>query len=225
VLTGAGVSAECGIETFRGEDGTWSKVNIEDVATLEGFMRDPGQVWRWYDERRIQISKVEPNPAHFALAGMEDIYSEFTLITQNIDGLHERAGSRNIIELHGNIWGVIDMETGEKSRLEEVPLREYPPRSRDGNLLRPDVVWFGEMLPEGALEKSFAAANCCDVCLVVGTSAVVQPAATIPLIAKRAGAYVVEFTLQPTEITGLVDHTFYGKAGETLPVILESILG
>jgi NAD-dependent deacetylase len=221
VLTGAGVSAESGVDTFRGEDGTWSKVNIEDVATPQAFARDPARVWAWYDERRVKLKQIEPNPAHRALAEMERRFPNFALITQNIDGLHAKAGSHNIIELHGNIWEVRDTVTGEIGVLDDAPLSQIPPRNSKGNLLRPNVVWFGEMLPQGAMEAAAREAGACDLFLVVGTSAVVQPAASLPFIAKRAGALVLEFTLHWTEISEFVDHTFLGKAGETLPPFLE----
>lgn len=223
VLTGAGVSAESGISTFRGEDGTWSKVNIEEVATPQAFARDPLKVWEYYDQRRITVAKVEPNNAHLALAAMERHFDHFTLITQNVDDLHKKAGSKNIIELHGNIWKVLDTVTGEAIWNYEAPLKEIPPKSPEGNMVRPGVVWFGEMLPPGAIEEAAREAGDCEIFLVVGTSAVVQPAASLPFYAKRAGALVLEFTLQPTEITDFVDHSFFGKAGETLPPFLELI--
>lgn len=223
VLTGAGVSAESGVDTFRGVDGAWSKVDIEEVATPQAFARDPAKVWRWYDSRRSRLKEISPNPAHYALARMEEHFKRFVLVTQNVDGLHKRAGSRDIVELHGNIWKVIDVETGEVSEHHEAPLGEIPPRNDAGHLIRPGVVWFGEMLPRHALERAFAEAERCDLCLVVGTSAFVQPAASIPLIARRAGATVLEFTLQPTELTALADYSFLGKAGETLPPFLELI--
>ena len=223
VLTGAGISAESGIETFRGKDGTWNKVNVNEVATPEGFAADPVKVWEWYDYRRTKLNEVGPNAAHISLARMEEHFDDFTLVTQNVDGLHRRAGSKNIVELHGNIWDVIDTVTGERCEWLEAPLKQNPPYNEKGNLIRPGVVWFGEMLPEGAFETSLLAAQRADICLVIGTSAVVQPAASIPLYARRAGAMVLEFTLQPTEITGAVDYSFQGKAGETLPPFLEII--
>ena len=223
VLTGAGVSSESGVDTFRGADGLWNKVNIEEVATPQGFARDSVKVWKWYDMRRTKLKEIRPNPAHYALARMEEHFEHFVLVTQNVDGLHAIAGSKDIVELHGNIWNVIDVETGEVTENFEAPLEKIPPSNDAGNMIRPGVVWFGEMLPPGVLERSFAEAEKCDLCLVVGTSAFVQPAASIPLIAKRAGATVLEFTLQETELTHLVDHSFLGKAGETLPPFLELI--
>lgn len=219
-LTGAGVSAESGVDTFRGPDGTWSKVKIEEVATPQAFSKDPSGVWSWYDQRRVKLATIEPNPAHYALAEMDRHFEEFSLITQNIDGLHKKAGSRNIIELHGNIWRVRNTRTGELAENLEAPLKDIPPYSDEGDLLRPDVVWFGEMLPPGAIEASIAAAESCELFLVIGTSAIVQPAASLPFYAQRAGALVVEVTLHPTEITRLVDHSFIGKAGEILPLLV-----
>lgn len=217
VLTGAGVSAESGIDTFRGEDGAWSKVNVEEVATPEGFERDPVKVWEWYDYRRTRLKEVSHNAAHEAIAAFEKEFEDFTLITQNVDGLHYRAGSRNIIELHGNIWEVIDTKTGERTINETAPFPSLPPYNEAGNMLRPGVVWFGEMLPPGAMERAVEAAKRADICLVVGTSAYVQPAASIPMYAKGEGAMVLEFNLQPSELANYMDHNFKGKAGDTLP--------
>lgn len=224
VLTGAGVSAESGIDTFRGVDGTWSKVNIYEVATPEGFAKDPEKVWQWYESRRIKIAEVQPNPAHLALAKMEDHLEEFSLITQNIDGLHRLAGTKNVIELHGNIWRMKDVETNTVVENRQVPLPAIPPLTKEGRLLRPDVVWFGELLPSDALQAAIAAASTCDLFLVVGTSAVVHPAAMLPIYAKQAGALVLEFNTEPTEITDLVDYSFFGKAGETLPPFLDLLV-
>jgi NAD-dependent deacetylase len=217
ILTGAGVSAESGIDTFRGEDGAWSKVNVEEVATPQGFKRDPKKVWEWYDFRRTKLLTCKPNPAHYAIAELEEEFDNFTLVTQNVDGLHQRAGAENVIEIHGNIWEVIDTETQERYIDETAPFPELPPYNKKGHLLRPGVVWFGEMLPEGAMERAVEAASRADICLVVGTSAYVQPAASIPMYAKKAGAMVLEFNLDPSELSGYVDHSFQGKAGETLP--------
>jgi len=191
VLTGAGVSAESGMETFRGADGTWSKVNVQEVATPQAFERDPVKVWEWYDSRRTALKDIKPNAAHYALVAIELHFEHFVLITQNLYNLHRQAGSGSIIELHGNIWQVRDTVTGEIIEFREAPLKQIPPRSAEGNLLRPNVVWFGEMLPPGSIEASIKEAESCDVFLVVGTSAVVQPAASFPVYALRAGAMVL----------------------------------
>jgi NAD-dependent deacetylase len=217
VLTGAGVSAESGVPTFRGADGLWRQYRAEDLATPEAFRRDPGLVWEWYDWRRQLIVRCQPNPAHHALADLEGRCPEFLLITQNVDGLHPRAGSRRIVELHGNLWRVRCLQDETTTENFEVPLPSLPPRCGCGGLLRPDVVWFGEALPAEALRQAFQAAESCDVFLVVGTSAVVQPAASLPLVAKRHGAYVVEVNLEPTPLTSMAHEAFHGKAGEILP--------
>ena len=223
ILTGAGVSAESGMPTFRGEDGWWRNYRAEDLATPEAFARDPKLVWEWYDMRRTIIHDTSPNPAHKTIAEMEKYFENFKLITQNVDGLHNRAGSKNIIELHGNLWRVKCLEEGKKFEFLEVPLSEIPPKCDCGALLRPDVVWFGEMLPREQLDAAFEAAQVCEVMFVVGTSAVVQPAASIPILAIQSNAAVIEINLEPTPLTDLVDYSFPGKAGEILPKLWELI--
>ncbi len=220
VLTGAGVSAESGVPTFRGDGGLWRQFRAEDLATPEAFARDPRLVWEWYDWRRQKVAGCRPNPAHEALAQLEARCAEFLLITQNIDDLHRRAGSRRIVELHGNIWRVRCAREATVSALPDVPLREIPPRCACGALLRPDVVWFGEALPVEALERALKAAETCDLFLAVGTSALVQPAASLPLTAKRHGAPVIEVNPDSTPISHLVDVSLQGKAGEILPALL-----
>ena len=223
VLTGAGVSAESGIPTFRGEGGLWRQFRAEDLATPEAFGRDPRLVWEWYDWRRQKVAACRPNPAHHALAALESRGGEFLLITQNIDDLHRKAGSRRLVELHGNIWRVRCVAEGAVSELPDVPLREIPPRCACGSLLRPDIVWFGEMLPAEALDRAFRAAESCDLFLVAGTSALVQPAASLPLLAKQRGATVIEVNPEPTPISHLVDISLQGKAGEILPALLAAL--
>ena len=178
-MTGAGVSAESGVPTFRGDGGLWRQCRAEDLATPQAFARNPRLVWEWYDWRRQKIAGCRPNPAHEALAQLEARCAEFLLVTQNIDDLHRRAGSRRLVELHGNIWRVRCAREATVSALPDVPLREIPPRCACGALLRPDVVWFGEALPVEALERARVAAEACDLFLVVGTSALVQPAASL----------------------------------------------
>ncbi len=220
VLTGAGISAESGVPTFRGKEGLWKQYRAETLATPEAFDRDPALVWQWYDWRRGLIAPVEPNPGHRVLAGWQDLFVDLSVITQNVDGLHEKAGSRNVVELHGNIWKVrcTRDRTVTESRLS--PLPEIPPRCPDcGALLRPHIVWFGEALDASLLERAFALSEACQVIFVVGTSAIVQPAASLPGAAKRAGAKVVEINLEPTPLTPLADYFFPGKAGEVLPRI------
>lgn len=220
VLTGAGVSAESGVPTFRGEGGLWKQFRAEDLATPEAFERDPKLVWEWYDWRRGLMAKVEPNPGHKVLALWEQFFPEFVLITQNIDGLHARAGSRKIIELHGNIWKTRCTGDGRVWDNTEVPLGTIPPRCHScGAILRPHVVWFGESLDSGDMARAFSLSGRCSLMFVVGTSALVHPAASLPLIAARAGAKIVEVNPDPTPLTPDADFSFRGKAGEILPLI------
>jgi NAD-dependent deacetylase len=220
VLTGAGISAESGVPTFRGKDGLWKQYRAETLATPEAFERDPALVWEWYDWRRGLIAPVEPNPGHRVLAGWQDLFEDLAVITQNVDGLHEKAGSRNVVELHGNIWKVRCTRDHTVSESRLTPLPEIPPRCPDcGALLRPHIVWFGEALDASLLERAFALSEACQVMFVIGTSAVVQPAASLPYAAGRAGAKVVEINLEPTPFTPRADFFFPGKAGEILPLL------
>ena len=220
VLTGAGISAESGVPTFRGEDGLWRRFRPEELATPQAFARDPKLVWEWYDWRRQLIDKVEPNPGHYALARLEEKCNDFWLITQNVDGLHLKAGSQRMLELHGNIWRVRCTKEQTTTLDLRVPLPNLPPAcSTCQALLRPDVVWFGESLPEGVLRTAFEVSEQVEVFLVVGTAAAVQPAASLPLLAKRAGAYVVEVNLEPTPLSSQVDESLLGPAGEILPLL------
>ncbi len=221
VSTGAGVSAESGVPTFRGENGLWKKFKPEELATFEAFERNPQIVWEWYQYRREIINKIKPNPGHYAIAEMAKFYNQFGLITQNVDGLHRVAGSTDVIELHGNIKRNRCIDCGKLSYEEE--LSEFPPRCTCGGKLRPDVVWYGELLPVEALERAEEAARKCDLFFVVGTSGIVQPAASLPLTARRHGAYIVEINIEPTELTFVADEHFHGKSGEILPVILDKI--
>jgi NAD-dependent deacetylase len=220
VLTGAGISSESGVPTFRGKDGLWRQFRAEDLATPEAFSRDPKLVWEWYDWRRGLIAKVEPNPAHRTLAKWEKIFPEFVLITQNVDGLHGKAGSKNILELHGNIWKLRCTKEETITERYDSPLKEIPPRCPDcGEMLRPHVVWYGESLDPNILHRAFAAISLCDVMLVIGTSAFVQPAASLPMYAADAGAKIVEINPDPTPLTSSADHSLQGKAGEILSLI------
>lgn len=223
VLTGAGVSAESGVPTFRGEGGLWRTYRAEELATPYAFQKDPKLVWEWYNWRRGLIAPLEPNPAHIAIAQMEDFYPEFALITQNIDGLHKKAGSRNIIELHGNIWKVRCTQEGILMENMEVPLKEIPPHCQCGTLLRPHVVWFGESLPPEAIEIAFQLSQQCELMFVVGTSAVVQPAASLPVVAKQRGAFIVEVNMEPTPLSSMVDESFFGPAGKIMPELIKAL--
>lgn len=222
VLTGAGISAESGVPTFRGAGGLWRQHRPEDLATPEAFARGPRLVWEWYDWRRARVAKAEPNPGHLALAQLERRVPDFTLITQNVDGLHQRAGSRRVLKLHGDIWTLHCLGCGLEETNHDVPLREIPPRCSCGGLFRPGVVWFGEALPADVLRHAMEAAAHAQVFLVVGTSAVVQPAASLPLLAQQNGAKLVEINLEETPLSAQADASFWGKAGELLPRLLET---
>lgn len=220
VLTGAGISQESGVPTFRGPGGLWRSFRPEELATPEAFARDPKLVWEWYDWRRSVVAKVAPNAGHRALADWEQRCASFLLITQNVDGLHERAGSRRIARLHGDIWQVRCTGCGRREKNLTVPLPELPPRCSCGALLRPDVVWFGEGLPPAPWQEAVEAATRAEVFLVVGTSALVQPAASLPHLARQSGAVLVEVNLEPTALTDRVQFSLLGKAGEILPELL-----
>lgn len=221
VLTGAGVSKESGIPTFRGEDGLWRNYNATELATPESFAANPSLVWEWYQWRRGLIKPIEPNPGHYAIAAMERFYENFSLITQNIDGLHAKAGNKKIFELHGNIWRVRCVEEGTTLEYFDHPLEEIPPKCSCGGLLRPDVVWFGEALDPSILNESFRMATESDLCLVIGTSGVVYPAAVIPVEAKSHGAYIVEVNPNPSSLTPIADEAIQGPSAEVLPELVE----
>jgi NAD-dependent deacetylase len=221
VLTGAGISAESGVPTFRGDNGIWIKFKPEELATFDAFMANPKLVWEWYNHRRQLINQVQPNAGHFALRDMAYLFPEFTLITQNIDGLHVRAGSPRVYELHGNINRSRCLKCGAVDSSEDY--QEIPPYCRCGGRLRPDVVWFGEMLPEDILWKSIRAAEHSDLFFAVGTSGAVQPAASLPLWARQRGSFVVEINIEPSEISGYCNLTYRGKSGEILPQIVAKI--
>ena len=220
VLTGAGVSAESGVPTFRGEDGLWKKFRPEELATFDAFLANPELVWEWYQYRRELIEKVKPNPAHYALAEFQKYFKDITLITQNVDGLHQRAGCSNVIELHGNIKRNRCLKCGKVLETLEIKAEEIPPRCQCGGKIRPDVVWFGEMLPQDALRVAFEVSSSCDLFFSLGTSAVVHPAASLPVMAKKSGAYLVEVNTESTELSYLSDELLLGKAGEVMPVIV-----
>jgi len=216
-FTGAGISAESGTPTFRGPNGLWRNFSPEDLATPEAFARDPRLVWEWYDWRRQIIRKAQPNSGHLALAEIERRAGErFTLVTQNVDGLHDRAGSCNVVKLHGDIWRVRCVRCGAEELNEQVPLEPLPPLCRCGALLRPGVVWFGEALPESAWERAHAAAARADIFLVIGTSAMVYPAAGLVQTASQSGARVAIVNPDPTPADEFADWILRGPAGEIL---------
>ncbi len=219
VLTGAGISAESGVPTFRGEEGLWRNFRAEELATPSAFQRDPKLVWEWYDWRRNLIKPLHPNAGHKVIATIEKKKPDFKLITQNVDGLHRKAGSKECVELHGNIWKTRCTEEGKVTENLESPLKKIPPTCECGAMLRPHIVWFGESLPSDAIQSSYQAVENCDLMLVVGTSAVVQPAALLPGIAKNSGAFVIEVNAEETPVSSLADDSYIGKAGEILPLL------
>ena len=223
-LTGSGISVESGVPTFRdAQTGLWSRFKPEELATPAAFQRNPKMVWEWYAWRRELVAKAQPNAGHLALVELERRAARLTLVTQNVDGLHQRAGSRNVIELHGNI-------TRTKCFVENVPVDRWketddvPPRCpRCGGLLRPDVVWFNEPLPEEAIERAIAASGDCDVFLCIGTSNQVYPAASLPFLALESGAIVIEINPSPTPLTAKADYVFEAAAGQALPELVKAV--
>jgi NAD-dependent deacetylase len=222
LLTGAGVSAESGLATFRGPGGLWEGRDPAELATPEAFAADPDTVWRFYAWRRREAAAAKPNAGHLALAALERERDNVLLVTQNVDGLHERAGSRRMVRLHGSLFRL--RCTAEGSEIEDLDpdLPALPPRCPCGALLRPGVVWFGEPLPEDALREAGAAARRAAVVIVAGTSSLVYPAASFPVAAREAGAYVVEVNPEPTPLSPLAHERLRGPAGEILPRIVEA---
>jgi len=219
VLTGAGVSAESGVPTFRGPEGLWKMRDPMTLATPEAFAADPREVWEWYQWRRQRIRGCAPNPGHAALAAAEAAIPDFLLVTQNVDGLHRAAGSRQVAEIHGSIWVVRCPRCGAE-REERGDFAELPPRcAACGGTLRPGVVWFGEALPAGPSGMAMEMLSRCDVLIVAGTSAVVSPASGYAAVAKRRGARVIEVNPDETPVSALCDATFRGKSGEVLPAL------
>ncbi len=251
VFSGAGLSAESGIPTFRGKDGLWDKFSPAELATYEAFSQNPKLVWKWYLWRMHLIANARPNPSHYAIAKMEELFPEFLHITQNVDGLHREAGGRKFVELHGHIFDGKCRFCGKLYPAEEFS-KIYPFASKEflktisenglkekifrkidegelpfclncGEIVGPGVVWFGESLPEEALSRAFTFAENCDVFIVVGTSGVVQPAASIPLIAKKNGALLVEVNPQETPISPYCDFVYRESASLVLPQLLEGL--
>ncbi len=219
-LTGAGVSAESGVPTFRSGDGFWEKFKPEELAHFNSFIKNPALVQAWYQHRVEIVNNVKPNKGHMAMASMESKVATCVVITQNVDNLHQRAGSREVIELHGNILrnycidcgmqfdGGLCIENGETTLC------------KCGGLVRPDVVWFGEMLPSNSFRMAEKHARKCDLFISVGTSGVVYPAAGLPGLAKSSGAFLVEINTEVTDLSSLMDVTFQGKSGEILPKLM-----
>ena len=223
ILTGAGVSAESGVPTFRDAlTGLWAQYDPHELATPEAFRRNPKLVWDWYAWRRELVGNVAPNPAHFAIVKMAQHLPKLTLITQNVDGLHERAGSTNVIELHGNISKVKCLGLNHPSDSWDESADVPPICPQCGSYLRPDVVWFGESLPREELETAVSATQSCDLFFSIGTSALVQPAASLPLMAQQNGTPTVEVNPQPTPITHAMTHVLPHPAGEIMPALVHA---
>lgn len=219
-FTGAGISSESGIATFRGKEGLWNKFKPEELASFDAFIKNPELVWEWYNYRKKIVHDAKPNPAHLTIAEMQNHFKDVVVITQNVDNLHRRAGSKKIFELHGNIERNFCIDC-KKFHNEELDFTNGVPKCECGGLIRPDVVWFGEYLPEDQFLGGEKAAINSDIFFVVGTSAIVYPAAGLVYTAKASGATIIEINIEETEISSSVNYSFFGKAGEILPQILE----
>lgn len=223
-LTGAGISVESGIPDFRGPDGLWTRYDAMEFALIDAFRERPGKVWKMLLELLETVSRASPNPAHYALAELERRGLISLIITQNIDSLHQRAGSQNVIEYHGHTRTMRCDECEKKFQSENVSLDELPPRCGCGTALRPDIVFFGEEIPDDPLVNAYRAACDCDLMLIIGTSAMVVPAAYLPLRAKERGAYIIEINPSASELTGrLTDLYIPEPAGKALPAIVDLI--
>jgi NAD-dependent deacetylase len=223
-LTGAGVSQESGLRTFRdAQTGLWSQYKPTELASPEAYDRDPKLVWDWYAMRREKVAEVEPNPGHYALVDMADHIPDFSLITQNVDNLHRKAGSLRVIELHGNLQRVRCSSCGQQAEDWDNADGDVPRCESCGGLLRPDVVWFGESLPRAEFESAVETARTCHVFFSIGTSGMVQPAASLAYAARNRGAVVVEINAEPTPLTPKVDYSLQGKSGEILPALVQAV--
>jgi NAD-dependent deacetylase len=222
ILTGAGISAESGVPTFRGKEGLWGKFKPEELATMDAFVANSKIVWEWYNWRRELMNKVKPNPGHYAITDLEALCSKFTLVTQNVDGLHFMANTKNILELHGNIYRnkCCDCSKIVESDIEidpdKIPKCEYC-----GGKIRPDVVWFGEMLDPNIINSAFEESEYADLFFSIGTSGIIHPAASLPAIAKRSGAVLVEINMEKTPLTYIADYHINSKSGEYLPKLVD----
>jgi len=217
-VTGAGISQESGIPTFRGKDGYWRKYDPMKLASIDAFYDDPKLVWEWYDDRRKNILDVKPNEGHFAISQMEE-FKDIVILTQNIDGLHQRSGSTNVLELHGSIIRIKCTVCDFTDNITE-NFESLPPKCKCGSMLRPDVVWFGEPLPQNIWQSAIKEASICDVMIIVGTSLVVSPANTLPVYAKQNGAILIEVNPEKTVMSNDMDLSIQATSAEVLPKIL-----
>ncbi|KAA3633121.1 MAG: NAD-dependent deacylase [Calditrichaeota bacterium] len=224
VLTGAGISAESGVPTFRGKEGLWGKFRPEELATMDAFMANPDIVWEWYNWRRDLMGKVEPNKGHYAISDLEKHFQNFTLVTQNVDNLHRIADTKQILELHGNINRNKCADCGKVIEIEhDIDPGNIPHCDHCQGKIRPDVVWFGEMLDADIISGAFDAAERAEIFFTIGTSAVVQPAASLPITAKQRGATLIEINTEETPISGLADFVIQKPSGQFLPQLVEYI--
>ena len=217
-VTGAGISQESGIPTFRGKDGYWRKYDPMKLASIDAFYDDPKLVWEWYEDRRKNILDVKPNEGHFAISQMEE-FKDVVILTQNIDGLHQRSGSTNVLELHGSIIRIKCTVCDFTDNITE-NFESLPPKCKCGSILRPDVVWFGESLPQNIWQSAIKEASICDVMIVVGTSLVVSPANTLPVYAKQNGATLIEVNPEETVMSHDMDLSIHATSVEVLPKLL-----
>src|SRR5574340_488543 len=217
-VTGAGISQESGIPTFRGKDGLWRRYDPMKLATIDAFYEDPKLVWEWYEERRQNILNASPNPGHVTMAELEK-YRQVSVLTQNIDGLHQRAGSKNVYELHGSIITIKCTSCDFKDIISS-SFSELPPICKCGSILRPDVVWFGESLPQDVWQAAISEASSCDIMIVVGTSLAVSPANLLPVYAKQNGAILIEVNPEETPMSGSMDISIRSSAAKALPELV-----
>lgn len=225
VFSGAGVSRESGLDTFRGAGGLWERMRPEELATPQAFQADPAKVWSWYAWRWQRLADASPNPAHYAIASLETVFPFYRVVTQNVDGLHQRAGSRNLLELHGTATRAFCNRCGRSRDMGEAVAEspDRPPVCSCGGLFRPAVVWFGEALPEDVFESACEAAASCDLFISVGTSSTVYPAAGLIELAHRGGACLIEVNPEPTPFSNLMDVRLAGPAGERMPALAAAL--
>jgi len=222
-LTGAGISTESGIPDFRSKDGLWSRYDINEYGYLQSFLKNPAKVWKMLAEMAELFEKAKPNPAHYALAELEKLGLLKAVITQNIDGLHQEAGNKKVIEFHGSFNTLTCLNCGKKYSKEEIDLKNLPPRCSCNGILKPDIVFFGEPIPTKALNEALELANKSDLILVIGTSCAVYPAAELPIIVKRKGGKIIEINREESGLSYLADYKLLGKAGEILPKVVEEV--
>ena len=223
VLTGAGMSAASGVPTFRGKDGLWNKFNPQELANVDAFLKNPKLVWEWYNWRRNLIANVKPNLGHYALVDVESYFPEFVIVTQNVDNLHQIAGSKNVLELHGNIMHNKCIECSHPYENETIDQDNIPHCSECGGLIRPDVVWFGELLPSNVISAAQVASAAAEIFLSVGTSSTVEPAASLPYLAKGNGAYLIEVNPERTPLSDFADESHQNDADVYLPHLVIEI--